>query len=76
MQALETMDSLMLAGERLGSAMHVGIVLILSPPRGVDPLEYVDVLYEDSLIGNHEIDPRLRRHPYRGPDTRNVWAWR
>lgn len=76
MQALETMDSLMLAGERLGSAMHVGIVLILSPPRGVDPDEYVDGLFQDSLIGAHEIEPRLRRHPHRGPDTRNVWVWR
>lgn len=76
MQALETMDSLMLAGERLGSAMHVGVVLILSPPRGVDPDDYVDSLYEDSLIGTHEIDPRLRRHPYRGSDTHNVWVWR
>ena len=76
MQALETMDSLMLAGERLGSAMHVGIVLILSPPRGVNTGEYVDRLHEDSLIGAYEVDTRLRRHPYRGPDSRNVWVWR
>lgn len=76
MHALETMDSLMLAGERVGSAMHVGIVLIFTPPLGADPGRFVDGLYEESLIGAHEVDPRLRRHPYRGADTRNVWVWR
>lgn len=76
MHALETMDSLMLAGERVGSAMHVGIVLILTPPRGVDTAEYVDKQYQDSLIGAHDVDPRLRRHPYRGPESRGAWVWR
>lgn len=76
MHALETMDSLMLASERVGSAMHVGIVMLFTPPLGVDPGKFVDSLYEESLIGAHEVDPRLRRHPYRGPDTRNVWVWR
>lgn len=76
MHALETMDSLMLAGERVGSAMHVGIVLLFTPPPGVYPGRFVDSLYEESLIGDHEVDPRLRRHPYRGADSRNVWVWR
>ncbi len=76
MHPLETMDSLMLAGERLGSAMHVGVVLILTPPAGVDAGEYVNALYADSLIGAHEVEPRLRRHPYHGTDTRGVWVWR
>ena len=76
MHTLETMDSLMLAGERLGSAMHVGIVLILTPPRGADTQNYVEGLYRDSLVGPHEVDTRLRRHPYRGPESRGVWVWR
>jgi len=73
---LETMDSLMLAGEKLGSAMHVGIVLILSPPPDVDPAVFVDRLYQDSLITDGDVDPRLRRHPHRGADTGGVWVWR
>jgi len=75
MEALATMDQLMLAGETFGSAMHVGIVLILTPPAGAGP-DFVDGLYRDSLIGSHEIDPRLRRHPHRGLDTGGTWVWR
>jgi len=73
---LETMDSLMLAGEKLGSAMHVGIVLILSPPPDVDPAVFVDRLYHDTLITDGAVDPRLRRHPHRGAETGGVWVWR
>ena len=73
---LETMDSLMLAGEKLGSAMHVGIVLILSTPPDADPAGYVDQLYQDSLLGDRDVDPRLRRRPHRGADTGGVWVWR
>ena len=75
MDALETMDALMLAGEMLGSAMHVGIVLILTPPPDADE-HFVDGLYIDSLIGSHRLDPRLRRHPHRGLDTAGIWVWR
>ena len=75
MEALETLDSLMLAGERLGSAMHVGVVLILSPPPDAES-DYVDRLYQDGLITDRPVDPRLRRHPHRGTDTGGVWAWR
>lgn len=74
--ALETMDSLMLAGERFGSAMHVGVVLILSPPADADPDGYVDRLYRDSLIAEQKVDARLRRHPHRGPETGGIWTWR
>ena len=49
MHTLETMDSLMLAGEKLGSAMHVGVLLILTPPPGADIGNYVDGLYRDGL---------------------------
>ena len=73
---LETMDSLMLAGEKFGSAMHVGIVLILTPPADVDPAAYVDQLYNESLLADRDIDPRLRRRPHRGADTGGVWVWR
>lgn len=75
MDALETIDQLMLAGEMVGSAMHVGILLILTPPADADE-EYLDALYADSLIGSYEIDPRLRRHPHRGLDTGGIWVWR
>lgn len=74
--ALETMDSLMLAGERFGSAMHVGVLLILTPPDDADPDGYVDRLYRDSLITDQKVDARLRRHPHRGADTAGLWAWR
>jgi WS/DGAT/MGAT family acyltransferase len=75
MEVLATMDALMLAGETLGSAMHVGIVLILTPPAGAGP-DYVDVVYADSLLDTHGLDPRLRRHPHRGLDTSGMWVWR
>lgn len=76
MDALETLDSLMLAGEKFGSAMHVGVVLVLSPPVGVDPKDYVDRLYRDSLLTEQRVDARLRRHPHRGAETGGVWVWR
>lgn len=66
----------MLAGERFGSAMHVGVLLILTPPLDADLDGYVDRLYRDSLITRQNVDPRLRRHPHRGADTGGIWAWR
>ena len=75
MDALETMDALMLAGEMFGSPMHVGIVLIFSAPDDADD-GYVDALYTDSLTGPYALDPRLRRHPHRGLDTGGIWMWR
>lgn len=75
MQPLAAMDSLMLAGETLGSAMHVGGLLVLSPPPDAGP-DYLEDLYRDSLIGPHRLDPRLRRHPHRGLETGGVWVWR
>ncbi len=79
MESLETLDSLMLAGETLGSAMHVGVVLVLSPPAeaaGAGSRAYVDKLYEEGLITDRKVDARLRRHPHRGADTGGVWKWR
>ena len=73
---LETMDSLMLAGEKFGSAMHFGIVMILTPPPDIDPGGYIDQLYHDGLLTDRDVDPRLRRRPHRGADTGGVWVWR
>lgn len=75
MEPLAAIDSLMLAGETLGSAMHVGVLLIMSPPADAGP-DYLDNLHRESLIGPHELDPRLRRHPHRGLDTAGLWVWR
>jgi cobyrinic acid a,c-diamide synthase len=38
--------------------MHVGTVLMLSPPADAGP-DYVDQLYGEALAGNESIDPRL-----------------
>jgi len=75
MEALAAMDALMLGGEMLGSAMHVGVVLILSPPSEAGP-DYIDQIYTASLIDGHSLDPRLRRHPHHGLETGGVWVWR
>ena len=69
METLDPIDALMLTGELLSSPMHVAVVMILSPPPGVDPRRYVEQLYADSLTAGDLIDPRLRRQPYRGIDT-------
>ncbi len=76
MDTLETIDSLMLAGERFGSAMHIGVVLIFSFPDGADPQSYLDEFFQHGLLTDRPIDARLRRHPHRGSDTGGVWAWR
>ncbi len=75
MDPLATIDALMLAGETLGSPMHVGIVLILTPPPEAGP-DYLDEVHRDNLVDDHDLDPRLRRHPHRGVDTGGVWMWR
>lgn len=69
------MDALLLAGETLGSAMHVGAVLIMTPPADAGP-DYVDELHRQSLLDTHRLDPRLSRHPHRGVDTGGIWVWR
>lgn len=74
--ALEAMDSLMLAGERFGSAMHVGLLLIFSPPPDADLDGYVDRLYRDTMLADHKVDARLRRYPHRGSDSGGIWGWR
>ena len=67
MEPLAALDSLMLAAEKLGSAMHVGVLLILSLPPDAGPdagtgvwtdagVDFVDELHRDSLIGPHDLD--------------------
>ncbi|OBF58779.1 diacylglycerol O-acyltransferase [Mycobacterium sp. 852002-50816_SCH5313054-b] len=75
MDPLDPLDVAMMAAELVASPMHVGAVLILSPPDGAGP-DYADALHRQTLAGNDAIDPRLCRHPHRGVDTGGVWVWR
>ncbi|WP_068183107.1 wax ester/triacylglycerol synthase family O-acyltransferase [Mycobacterium sp. UM_CSW] len=75
MAPMDPLDVAMMAAELVASPMHVGAVLILSPPEDAGP-DFVDELYGETLAGNHPIDPRLRRYPHSGVDTGGVWVWR
>ncbi|KZS83570.1 wax ester/triacylglycerol synthase family O-acyltransferase [Mycobacterium persicum] len=75
MNPLDPLDAAMMTAEMLSNPMHVGAVLILSPPPGAGP-EYVDELYRVTQAGNDPIDPRLRRYPHQGVDTGGIWVWR
>ncbi len=75
MNPLDRLDAAMMTAELLSSPMHVGAVLILSPPTDAGT-DYVDELYREALAGNESIDPRLRRYPHRGVDTGGMWVRR
>ncbi len=75
MDPLDPLDVAMMAAELVASPMHVGAVLILSPPEDAGP-DYVDALHREALAGTDPIDPRLSRYPHRGVDTGGVWVWR
>lgn len=75
MHPLDPLDALMLTAELVSNPMHVGALLILSPPPG-SGADYVDQLHSETLAGGEPIDPRLRRYPHRGVDTGGVWVWR
>jgi diacylglycerol O-acyltransferase len=75
MHPLDPLDAAMMTAELVSSPMHVGAVLILSPPADAGP-DYVDAIHRDTLAGNDSIDPRLRRYPYHGVDTGGIWVWR
>ncbi|OJZ69697.1 diacylglycerol O-acyltransferase [Mycobacterium paraffinicum] len=75
MNPLDPLDAAMMTAEWVSSPMHVGAVLILSPPDDAGP-DYVDDLYRRTLAGNDPIDPRLRKYPHRGVDTGGMWVWR
>lgn len=75
MTPLNPLDAAMMTAEVVSSPMHVGAVLLLSPPAGAGP-GYVDRLYREARTGDDPIDPRLRRYPHRGVDTGGLWVWR
>jgi diacylglycerol O-acyltransferase len=75
MNPLDPLDAAMMTAELVSNPMHVGAVLILSPPQDAGP-DYVDELHREALAGNDPIDPRLRRYPHRGVDTGGMWIWR
>ena len=75
MDRMDLLDAAMVMVEPISQPQHVAAVLILSPPDDAGP-RYVDDLYREALAATHPIDPRLRRYPYRGRDTRGMWVWR
>lgn len=75
MNPLDPLDAAMMVAEVVSSPMHVGTVLILSPPADAGP-SYVEELYQGALAGSGSMDPRLRRYPHRGADTAGIWVWR
>lgn len=75
MSPLDPLDAAMMTAEWVSSPMHVGAVLILSPPGDAGP-HYVDDLHRRTLAANDPIDPRLRKYPHRGVDTGGMWVWR
>ncbi len=72
---LDPLDAAMMTAEMVSNPMHVGAVLILSPPHDAGP-DYVDELHREALGWNDAIDPRLSRYPHRGVDTGGMWVWR
>jgi diacylglycerol O-acyltransferase len=75
MNPLDPLDAALMTAELLSSPVHVGAVLILSPPADAGP-DYVGKLYREALAGKDSIHPRLRRYPHRGVDTGGMWVWR
>lgn len=76
MALLDPLDSLMLTAEFVSSPMHVAALMVLSPPPGEDPKDYVKQLYEQTLTAAVDVDPRLRRVVHSGIDTGFMWVWR
>ncbi|WP_264072461.1 wax ester/triacylglycerol synthase family O-acyltransferase [Mycobacterium palustre] len=72
---LDPLDTAMMIAEVESSPMHVGAVLILSPPVDARP-GYVDEMYRTALAECGPIDSRLRRYPHIGADTGGIWVWR
>ncbi|BBZ68957.1 wax ester/triacylglycerol synthase family O-acyltransferase [Mycobacterium paraseoulense] len=75
MHPLDPLDAAMMTAEWVSNPMHVGAVLILSPPDDAGP-DYVDELHRTTLAGSDSIDPRLCKYPHRGVDTGGMWVWR
>lgn len=75
MDYLDPIDALMLAGELISSPMHVGVLIVMTPPAGEDPASFADHLYTDSLTQAYPVHQRLRRRLHRGIDTGLLWVW-
>ncbi len=75
MNLLNPLDAAMITAELLSSPMHVGAVLVLSPPADAGQ-NYADRFYSSALAGGELVDRRLRRYPHRGADTGGIWVWR
>mgnify|MGYP000461585706 CR=1 FL=1 len=75
MRVMDALDAAMITGEVLASPMHVGALLIFTPPADAGP-HYTDDLHRQALLGGGEIDPRLRARPHIGLDTLGLWTWR
>ncbi|MGD1237567.1 wax ester/triacylglycerol synthase family O-acyltransferase [Mycobacterium seoulense] len=75
MHPLDPLDAAMMTAEWVSNPMHVGAVLVLSPPDDAGP-DYVDELHRTTLAGSDSIDPRLSKYPHRGVDTGGMWVWR
>ena len=71
---MRPLDAAMITAEALGNAMHVGVVLLLTPPADAGA-GYVDEVHEAALAEDVEVDPRLLRRPYRGVGTGGLWGW-
>lgn len=71
---MDPLDAAMITGEALASPMHVGALLVFSPPPGAGP-HFTDDLHRQALLGGGEIDPRLCRRPHIGLDTLGLWNW-
>jgi diacylglycerol O-acyltransferase len=75
MRLLEPLDAAMMTAETLSNPLHAAAVLIMSPPADAGPA-YVDDLYRKTLTAREQVDPRLRRFPYRAVSTTGLWVWR
>jgi WS/DGAT/MGAT family acyltransferase len=75
MKPLDPLDAAMMTAELVSNPMHVGAVLILSPPGDAGP-HYIEQLHREALAGDESIDPRLRRYPHQGVDSGGMWVWR
>ncbi|CAM2992921.1 wax ester/triacylglycerol synthase family O-acyltransferase [Mycobacterium intermedium] len=74
MDPLDPLDAAMMTAEVIANPMHVGAVLILSPPPDAGS-DYADELYAAANKCD-SVDPRLRRYPHCGLDTGGIWVWR
>ena len=73
MDVMDGPDAATITGEALSSPMHVGALLIFTPPLRRRPAPHRRPA-PAALVGGGEIDPRLRRRPHIGVDTLGMWT--